>query len=50
MMNDFRNGIANARSKKQLDRILKQAREAYGFLSKEYNEILSLCWDRLDTL
>ena len=47
MMNDFRNGIAKAKSKKALDRILKQALKVYGFLSKEYNEILALCWERI---
>ncbi len=50
MMNDFRSRIANAKNKKQLDKILMQALKEYGLFSKEYGEILNLCWDRLDTL
>lgn len=49
MLNDFRNRIAKAKNKKELDKILMQALKEYGLFSKEYAELLSLCWDRLDT-
>lgn len=49
MMNDFRNAIAKAKNKKQLNNILMQALKQYGLFSKEYAELLSLCWDKLDT-
>lgn len=50
MMNDFRRRIEKARNKKALDKILAEALKQYGFLSKEYNEILNLCWNKLDEL
>jgi hypothetical protein len=44
-MNDFRNRIAVARNGKQLNKILMRVKNEYGFLSKEYNEVLNLCWN-----
>ena len=49
MLNDFRNRIEKARNKKQLDKILLQALKEYGLFSKEYGELLSLCWEKLYT-
>ena len=50
MMNDFRSRIEKARNKKALDKVLKEALNAYGFFSKQYGEILNLCCDRLEEL
>ena len=50
MMNELRNGIERARNKKQLDRILDKALKEFGFLSKRYNEILDLCYNKWDKI
>ena len=50
MMNDFRSRIEKARNTKALDKVLKEALNAYGFFSKEYGEILTLCCNRLEEL
>lgn len=50
MMNDFKNRIEKARKTKTLDKVLKEALNTYGFFSKEYGEILTLCCNRLEEL
>ncbi len=50
MMNELRKGIERARNKRALNKILTKALEIYGFLSKEYNEILNLCCDKWDKI
>lgn len=50
MMNDFRRKIEKAKRVKQLDKILNEALNEYGYFSNQYNELLSLCWDKLEEL
>ena len=50
MMTELRTQIEKATKKKHLDKVLQQALKIYGIWSKEYAEILNLCWDKLDEL
>ena len=50
MMNDFRSEVSRAKNIKQLDKILKQVVQEFGFLSPQHGEILNLCWEKLETL
>jgi hypothetical protein len=50
MMNELRKAIEKATKKKHLDKVLQTALNKYGIWSKEYAEILTLCWDKLETL
>ena len=50
MMTDLKERITKARNKKALNQIVEQALTVYGFFSKEYGEILTLCWNRLDEI
>ena len=49
-MDDLRERIKKANSKKKLNKIVQEALNKYGFFSKEYGEILNLCYDKLKTL
>ena len=44
-MNFIKEEITKARNGKQLNKILMRVKNEYGFLSKEYNEVLNLCWN-----
>lgn len=47
MLNDFKTLIAKTNKPKALNKILLKAKATYGFLSKEYNIILNLIWEKI---
>lgn len=50
MMYELKERIAKATRKKQLDKILIQALQQFGFFSNEYAEILNLCVKKLEEI
>lgn len=50
MLSDLKERIEKANSKKKLNKIVQEALNKYGFFSKEYSEILELCWKKLEML
>ena len=46
MIKEFRSRIEKSTSPKRANKILKEALKKYGFFSKEYGELLTLCWEK----
>lgn len=50
MMNEFKARIERAKKPKHLEKVRLEALQKYGFFSKEYGEIITLCYAKLETL
>ena len=50
MLNELKERIEKARKPKHLEKVRLEALQKFGIFSKEYAEIMSLCWDKLEKM